>query len=127
MFLTRPGWLLKIEGAAGLILAILLYREMDASWLLFALLFLAPDLSMIGYAGGPRIGAMTYNAAHTLVGPFALAAVGVLADQETLTTLAVIWLAHIAMDRMAGYGLKLPTGFKDTHLDPERISPAGPD
>jgi hypothetical protein len=52
---------------------------------------------MIGYAAGNRIGAAAYNAAHTLVLP-------------------LIWLAHIAMDRALGYGLKLPTGFKDTHL-----------
>ena len=30
--------------------------------------------------------------------------------------MAAIWTAHIAMDRALGYGLKLPTGFTDTHL-----------
>jgi hypothetical protein len=30
--------------------------------------------------------------------------------------MALIWLAHIGMDRMLGYGLKYSGGFKDTHL-----------
>jgi Domain of unknown function (DUF4260) len=29
---------------------------------------------------------------------------------------ALIWFAHIGMDRTVGYGLKYPTSFKDTHL-----------
>ena len=28
-----------------------------------------------------------------------------------------IWLAHIGVDRMVGYGLKYPTSSKDTHLN----------
>jgi hypothetical protein len=27
-----------------------------------------------------------------------------------------IFVAHSGMDRMAGYGLKLPSSFRDTHL-----------
>jgi len=29
---------------------------------------------------------------------------------------ALIWLAHIGIDRALGYGLKYPTFFRDTHL-----------
>ncbi|HEY2386937.1 MAG TPA: DUF4260 family protein, partial [Candidatus Binatia bacterium] len=29
---------------------------------------------------------------------------------------ALIWLAHIGMDRLLGYGLKYPTSFHHTHL-----------
>ena len=97
IWLTNPAMLLRFEGLVGLIVAVLLYREVGQSWVWFVVLFLGPDLSMVGYAAGNRIGAAAYNAAHTLVLP-------------------LIWLAHIAMDRALGYGLKLPTGFKDTHL-----------
>jgi hypothetical protein len=31
-------------------------------------------------------------------------------------TFALIWLAHIGLDRTLGYGLKYPTFFEDTHL-----------
>ncbi|MEF9606012.1 DUF4260 family protein, partial [Paracoccus sp. PXZ] len=27
-----------------------------------------------------------------------------------------LWLAHVGFDRVLGYGLKLPSGFRDTHL-----------
>jgi hypothetical protein len=37
----------------------------------------------------------------------------------TTLLLALIWIGHIELDRMLGFGLKYPTRFKDTHLDPE--------
>ena len=114
--LTNPAVLLRFEGLVGLIVAVLLYREVGQSWILFVVLFFAPDLSMVGYAAGNRVGAAAYNAAHTLVLPLILGAFGVLGERDLATGIALIWLAHIAMDRALGYGLKLPTGFKDTHL-----------
>jgi hypothetical protein len=77
---------------------------------------LAPDLAMLGYLAGPRVGALTYNLAHTELWPIGLAVVGVVADVDLLVQLALIWLVHIGADRVLGYGLKYPTGFKDTHL-----------
>lgn len=41
---------------------------------------------------------------------------GLLRDDGLVLSLCLIWLAHIGMDRMLGYGLKYPTDFKDTHL-----------
>jgi hypothetical protein len=114
--LTNPRLLVRLEGLIGLLVAALLYRELGSSWILFVVLFFAPDLAMIGYAAGNRIGAAAYNAAHTTVLPLILAAAGNLSGTELSTAIALIWLAHIAMDRALGYGLKLPTGFKDTHL-----------
>ncbi len=86
------------------------------SWLMFALLLLAPDLSMLGYLAGPRFGAFSYNLAHTLIVPLALGAVAWLAGNPLGQQLALIWIAHIALDRALGYGLKLPASFRDTHL-----------
>jgi hypothetical protein len=57
-----------------------------------------------------------YNVAHATVGPIALAVVGVLADTDSCVQLAPIWLAHIGIDRLLGYGLKYPAAFQDTHL-----------
>lgn len=88
----------------------------DGPWLLFAVLVLVPDLSMLGYLLGPRIGAAAYNAAHMLVGPAILAVLGLAAGNDPATWIAIIWLFHVAFDRALGYGLKLPTGFRDTHL-----------
>jgi len=99
-----------------LVAAIFVYAMVGGPWLLFAVLILAPDLSMAGYAAGPRIGAAVYNLFHTIVGPALLAFASYSGLAGWMLPVALIWLAHIAADRMLGYGLKLPTGFRDTHL-----------
>lgn len=83
---------------------------------MFAVLFLAPDLSFFGYLAGPRIGGLIYNLAHSLIGPLMLAGVGLVMDNSLVTGVALIWLAHIGLDRMLGYGLKSSEAFGITHL-----------
>jgi hypothetical protein len=111
-----PGRLLRLEGLALFVGALVVYFDQGFGWLLLVVLFLAPDLSFAGYLAGPRVGATAYNPVHTTVGPIALAIVGVLAHIDWCVQLALIWLAHIGIDRLLGYGLKYPTAFKDTHL-----------
>jgi Domain of unknown function (DUF4260) len=111
-----PGILLRIEGAAVLAGSLALYFDQGYGWLALVLLLLAPDLAMIGFAAGPRVGAFAYDVAHFEALPVALGVVGVLADNTTAIQLALIWLAHIGADRLLGYGLKYPTAFRDTHL-----------
>ena len=106
----------RLEWAAAALALLLCYSFSDGPWILFALLVLAPDLAMLGYLFGPRVGAVAYNAAHMLVGPALAAVVGLATGNETATWIAIIWLFHIAVDRALGYGLKLSTGFRDTHL-----------
>ena len=108
--------LLRLEGLAVLAAAASLYAFIGGSWLLFALLLLAPDLAMIGYRFGPVVGAAAYNAVHAYLAPAALGAVGLALDAPTMQALALIWVAHIGLDRALGYGLKYATGFGDTHL-----------
>jgi len=114
--LTRPSWLLRGEGAVWLVASVVLYRQMHASWGLFALLFLAPDLFMLGYLANVRVGAAVYNFAHTLLLPGLLLGISVVAARPQLVSYALIWIAHIGIDRLLGFGLKYPTRFKDTHL-----------
>jgi hypothetical protein len=111
-----PRVLLHAEGLAVAVAAIALYFHADYPWWLLVVLVLAPDLSMVGYLAGPAIGAAAYDLAHTYVLPVVLVAVGVIAGAETLAQLGLIWFTHIGVDRALGYGLKYPTGFKDTHL-----------
>ena len=106
----------RLEGAAFAALAIWLFNGTSWSWWLFAVLLLAPDLSMLGYFVGPRIGAIVYNVVHTWAAPLVLFAIGWVAGPPMLLPLAFIWAAHIGIDRALGFGLKLPTGFHDTHL-----------
>ena len=107
--------LLRLEALALFAAAVLLYARFGAGWRLFFLVFLAPDLSFLGYLAGARVGAIAYNTAHSLVGPLLLGAVGVLTSGPALA-LALIWIAHIELDRTLGYGLKYADGFAHTHL-----------
>lgn len=106
----------RLEGAALLIASIALYAFLGFSWWLFALLLLAFDISMVGYLKDNKLGALLYNAGHSLIMPVLLGAAGVLRDNTVCQTLALIWIAHIGMDRAFGYGLKLQKSFKDTNL-----------
>lgn len=113
--------LLKLENAALLIVALLIvallaYYLSDGSWWLFGVMILVPDLSMIGYVAGPRIGAWCYNIVHTWLAPTTIGLMGWAAGSILLMQIALILSAHIAADRMLGYGLKHESGFKDTHL-----------
>jgi hypothetical protein len=116
MRITRPLSLLRIEAAAALAVVVIVFQRIDASWLLFALLFLVPDVGMLGYLAGNRLGALTYNLCHTYALAVPLTAYGLLAESDAPAALGLIWLAHIAADRALGYGLKHASGFKDTHL-----------
>jgi hypothetical protein len=111
-----PHLLLRLEGLAVAVAAVVLYFHEDFGWILFVALILAPDLSAVGYAFGPKGGAIAYDAAHTEVFAVALGTVGVVTDSSAATKVALIWLAHIGADRLLGYGLKYPTAFRDTHL-----------
>lgn len=114
--LTQPVTLLRLEGAAMLALAVIIYARLGGNWLLFAVLLLAPDLSALGYLAGNAVGAACYNLVHITVLPLALGAYGVLGGHMALVPFALIWLAHIGMDRLLGYGLKYPDSFTHTHL-----------
>ena len=107
----------RLEGLAALALGVAAYAWLGQSWWVFALLFLAPDLAMLGYLRSPRLGALTYNLGHTYAAPALLALAG-LALGPLAYGLAAIWAAHIGFDRLLGYGLKLETGFEQTHLGP---------
>lgn len=115
MTVVAPVWQ-RLEGLALLAVAALAYGRSGQGWGMFAILFLTPDLSFFGYLAGPRIGALIYNLAHSLIGPLLLAGAGLLTDQGLVFGLSLIWLAHIGFDRALGYGLKSPEAFGVTHL-----------
>lgn len=123
--LGRPlTLLLRAEGAAVLLASLAAYARLDGGWGLFALLFLAPDLTLLGYAFGARAGAAIYNAGHSYVLPALLAGAGLLFAMPAALAVALIWSAHIGFDRMLGYGLKRSAGFSATHLGPIGRTPA---
>ena len=114
--IMQPRWLLQLEGVVVLAGSVFAYALLHAPWWLFALLLLAPDLSALGYAINVRVGMVSYNMVHTMLFPAILLLTGFLTGNGTAEAIALIWLAHIGMDRAAGFGLKYPTKFQDTHL-----------
>ena len=108
--------LLQLEGLAVAAVSAILYAHTGAPWWLFAALWLAPDLFMLGYLAGPRWGAHCYNSVHTYLGPTTLSAIGLLFHHAALFPFALIWFNHIGIDRLLGYGLKSREGFGITHL-----------
>jgi hypothetical protein len=109
--------LLRLEGLAVALVTAALYAHIGASWVLFAALWLVPDLGLLGYLLSPCRGARTYNALHTYVLPALLALAALLLHPRgPLPAIALIWANHIGIDRMFGYGLKYAEGFSFTHL-----------
>jgi hypothetical protein len=108
--------LLRLEGLTLFVGMVVLYGVWDGSWWVFAILFLAPDLSFLAYLSGPRTGALIYNAAHSYMAPVALMTLGFGFAAPLTLSIAMIWLAHIGFDRALGYGLKYAVGFTFTHL-----------
>lgn len=108
--------LLRLEGLTLFAGMTLLYAAWGGSWTLYLLLFLAPDLCFLAYLSDARFGAMVYNAAHSYMAPVTLMTLGFGFASPLTLSIALIWLAHIGIDRALGYGLKYSAGFGFTHL-----------
>ncbi len=112
---TPRRWL-RIEGLAAFAAGIALYAGGGGELLWLLPLLLVPDVSMLGYLAGPRAGAFTYNLAHTWAAGIAVLAIGLATAANPVILAGAILVAHTGMDRLAGYGLKYPSAFADTHL-----------
>ena len=110
----RP-WL-RLEGLAVFGAGLAGFLAIGLPWYLFAGLLLLPDVSAAGYLRGPRVGAIVYNAVHDLFTGAAIAGIGLALGSVPVMAIGAVLVAHSGMDRAAGYGLKLPTAFQDTHL-----------
>jgi hypothetical protein len=111
-----PRLLLRLEGLGLALAAVYAYDRIGANWWLFACLILVPDVSLIAYFGGTRLGAIAYNTVHVTLAPLICAALGFLLPSFDLISVALIWATHIGIDRAAGFGLKYGAGFGFTHL-----------
>jgi hypothetical protein len=114
--LKQPSVLLRLEGFVLLAVSVALFFHLGGALGRFLLLLLVPDVTMAGYAFNVRLGAVVYNAGHTLALPLALGGAALFTNHPEYVPFVLIWTAHIGMDRMLGYGLKYPTYFADTHI-----------
>jgi hypothetical protein len=111
-----PRRLLRIEAAVLLAGCLIAFSTTHRSWWLAAAAVLLPDLAMVGYLGGTRLGAIFYNAAHSAPAPAVVIGLGWWQHEPLVLAIGLIWLAHIGVDRLMGYGLKYDDHFGHTHL-----------
>jgi hypothetical protein len=112
-----PLRILRSEGLVLLAASLAAYvTALDEPLWLVPLLLFAPDLLMVGYLRSSRLGAALYNAGHSYPVPALVGALAVWAAEPGWQAVALVWFAHIGMDRALGYGLKYDSGFQDTHL-----------
>lgn len=109
---------LKLEEAAmfGISIYLLTLMDIKLAWWLYPILYLAPDVAMIGYLANNKIGATLYNIGHSKTLAIIIAIIGFIISNDALLISGIILFGHSSMDRMFGFGLKLNTGFKHTHL-----------
>src|SRR2546428_12200435 len=108
--------LIKLEEIALFILSIYLFNLLDFAWWWFPVLLLLPDLSMLGYLLGPKIGAIVYNVVHHKAIALIIYVLGFYLNNEVLKLCGIIVFAHSTMDRIFDYGLKYFDAFSHTHL-----------
>lgn len=114
--MSMPAVMLRLEGLLMFGAVLVLYGYLGYSWLAFIVFLLAPDLSFVVYALNKNAGSVAYNLAHFIGFPVLLGVAGIVAGAPFALQVALIWIAHIAMDRTVGYGFKYIGQFKDTHM-----------
>ena len=108
--------LIRLEEIAMLCISIYVLYLLKADWWFYLLMLLGPDISMLGYLAGPKVGAFTYNLFHHKLISIAVFIAGVITSTWILQVIGIILFGHSSMDRIFGYGLKYNSAFSDTHL-----------
>lgn len=116
--MSQPAIFQRAEGGILCAVTLFVYAQLGISWWAFIPLWLLIDITVIGYVAGPKIGALVYNAGHSLILPLLLLAFFWMVSATNVLGIAValVWLNHIGLDRLLGYGLKFSDEFKHTHL-----------
>ncbi len=109
---------LKLEEVGILSMAVfgLYLQPLEYSWWMWIILFLLPDIGMIGYLVNAGVGAFTYNLLHHRLLGAVLLGYGYYMLKPSWCVAGLIILAHASFDRILGFGLKYPDHFKNTHM-----------
>lgn len=108
--------MVRIENGFAFVISFYIYMKLDFPIWLFFVLLLVPDITMIGYAINKKIGAIVYNFGHSFILPLLLALCYLYFSKDYLLIISIIWIAHIFMDRLLGFGLKYQDSFNNTHI-----------
>ncbi len=108
--------LLKLEEFMLFALSIYLFTKLNYAWWWYPLLFFTPDVSMLGYLGGTRLGAVIYDIVHHRALSIGIYILGAILANPPLQLAGLILFGHSSLDRVLGYGLKYSDSFQNTHL-----------
>ena len=108
--------IVRIENGFAFAISFYIYVHLNFPIWLFFVLLLVPDITMIGYAMNKKIGALVYNIGHSLIVPLLFFISYFYFSNDYLLITSIIWLAHIFMDRLLGFGLKYEDTFNITHI-----------
>jgi len=106
------------------ILSIYFFDQIDVAWWWFLVLILSPDIGMLGYLAGPRVGAIAYNLFHHKAIAIVIFGLGWFFSMEWMQLAGIILFGHSSLDRIFGYGLKYVDSFHHTHLGWLPVRPA---
>ena len=120
--ITEPVIQRRLEALAVMLAAMYVYQYMGYSWMMFALLFFVPDLSLFSYVKGPQVGQVVYNTLHCFTWPILLGIYAYFNAETTLQAIALIWLSHCAFDRAIGWGLKYNDSFCSTDMGVKKLA-----
>jgi len=90
-------------------------RQVEGNWWWFAFFAVLPDIALFAYLGnseGKRWPPFIYNLLHLYAVPITIG--WLMWDRQPIFLTG--WIAHIAIDRVLGYGLKSSDNFKVTPL-----------
>ena len=119
--------LLKLEELAQFLVCLGWLTVAQLPWWCYVLLFVGPDISMLGYLANTRVGAFAYNFFHHKGIALLIMTAAAFSDLATVfhvrtqaelgfLVLGVILYGHASLDRIFGYGLKFGDNFHHTHL-----------
>ncbi len=112
----KNSHIIRVENGLGFFISFYIYSQFDFPIWLFFVLLLVPDITMAGYVINRKIGALVYNMGHSFILPLLLAGCYLYMSKDYLLLLSIIWIAHIFMDRLFGFGLKYQNSFNETHI-----------
>lgn len=108
--------LIKLEELAIVAGTAYMLYWLQVDWWWYLLLLVGPDISMVGYTAGNKVGGICYNLFHHKGIAVALMITGLVLEINPLLYIGLVLFGHSSLDRFLGYGLKLKEGFRFTHL-----------
>lgn len=118
--------ILAVEELTMFLASFIALTFFKVDWWWYIILFIAPDISMLGYLAGNKVGAHCYNFFHNKAIAIFLLLLGIMgtgfaeemygALSQNMILAGISLFGHSSMDRFFGFGLKTEEGFKFTHL-----------